>query len=346
MVSDQFESVIGVDTHRDTLSAAILNRQGVVKEIAVRASDEGYQTLLDAANVHAGVSRIWAIEGTRSYGLGLTRFLQARAEKVGEIEVPQRVGRKRGKSDRIDAERAAREAWGKSKLAEPRSDGEREALRILDQQRQQLVNWRTEATNQIGNLLLGLPSQLRSRFNLNGSHAWERMLKVAAKLESGADSSFEERVRIEAIVDFAEKAQAMEKEAAVLEQRIQQLVSQMAPQLLAEPGVGPVTGARILIAWSHQGRIHSEAAFARLAGVAPLEASSGQFVRHRLNRLGDRTLNSALQTIVLSRRRYHDETKAYVAKKAEQRKNSREINRCLKRYLARRFYRLLETPPS
>ena len=120
----------------------------------------------------------------------------------------------------------------------------------------------------------------------------------------------------------------------------------MAPALLARPGVGPVTATQVLISWSHPGRLRSEAAFAMLAGAAPIEASSGRVVRHRLNRGGDRQLNRALHTIVMIRERYHQPTKRYVLRRTAEGKSEREIRRCLKRAVARQLYRLSERAPT
>ena len=115
------------------------------------------------------------------------------------------------------------------------------------------------------------------------------------------------------------------------------------PALLAEPGVGPIVAAQMLVSWSHPGRVTSEAAFASLAGVAPLEASSGLRTRHRLNRGGDRALNRALHTVAITRMRCHRETRAYEAKRTAQGKTHRDIRRCLKRSIARRLYRVMES---
>ena len=343
MVAEDFEFVVGVDTHRDTHTASVVNAAGVVVgTLTVPAGDCGYRSLLEMAICKTGGKRIWAVEGTRSYGLGLNRFLQAAGETVVEIDVPKRSARKRGKSDSIDAERAAREAWGKQRLARPRADGEREALRILLLTRAQLVEWRVEACSQIDNLVLGLPDGLRSRFSYSGSHSWERVLKACAELEVPQGTGLELRVRIAAIRDLASRAQEAEQAADGYLRQVVELMKTLAPQLLAETGVGPVTAAQVLLVWSHKGRMHSEAAFARMGGAAPLPASSGTVVRHRLSRLGDRQLNSALTTIVNCRRRWHQETQAYAARRAQEHMNDREINRCLKRYVARRLFKLLE----
>jgi transposase len=145
-----------------------------------------------------------------------------------------------------------------------------------------------------------------------------------------------------ALRSTARRVQALTAEAAELEAELARLVAQVAPALLALRGVGPVSAAQVLCAWSHPGRLRSEAAFAMLAGVAPLEASSGRVVRHRLNRGGDRQLNRALHTIVLVRLRDDAQTRAYAARRTAEGKSPREIRRCLKRTVARQLFKLLE----
>jgi len=147
-----------------------------------------------------------------------------------------------------------------------------------------------------------------------------------------------------ALQTTARRAVALEAEAAELEAQLEPLVRQAAPILLDEPGVGPVSAAQLLCSWSHAGRLRSEAAFAAMAGVAPIPASSGQVTRHRLSRSGDRQLNRALHTIIVSRQMHQSETKAYVARRTAEGKSPREIKRCLKRHLARRLFRLMEGP--
>jgi transposase len=141
---------------------------------------------------------------------------------------------------------------------------------------------------------------------------------------------------------LAHRIQAATVEAAELEQEILAHVRALAPQLLGEPGVGPIVAAQLIVAWSHHGRVRSEAAFARLAGVAPVPASSGQTVRHRLSRGGDRQLNRALHTIALHRRQHDATTKDYIARRIAEGKTRRDATRLLKRYLARHLYRLLQ----
>ena len=161
-------------------------------------------------------------------------------------------------------------------------------------------------------------------------------------MRATAGQPTEQRATIIALRSTARRALALRAEAAELEAVLQPLVRQLAPALLAEPGVGVITAAQLLSSWSHQGRFRSEAAFASLAGAAPIPASSGQLIRHRLNRGGDRQLNRALHTIALSRLAHHPETRCYATRRAIEGKTPREIKRCLKRHLARRLYRLLE----
>ncbi len=157
-----------------------------------------------------------------------------------------------------------------------------------------------------------------------------------------AEHSVEHRSTVRALRATARRIQMLTAEADDLEAELELLIADNAPELLAEPGVGTISAAQIINAWSHAGRIRSEAAFAMLSGTAPIPASSGQTVRHRLNRSGDRQLNRALHTVVLSRMRFHPETKAYVARRTAEGRTPREIKRCLKRYLGRRLFRVLE----
>jgi hypothetical protein len=133
-------------------------------------------------------------------------------------------------------------------------------------------------------------------------------------------------------------------EAADHQTALRTIVRAWRPDLLDTFGVGPVVAAVILCAWSHPGRCRNEAAFASLAGVAPIPASSGLTTRHRLNRCGDRQLNRALHTIALNRMRYDATTRAYVERRRADGRTDREIRRCLKRYIARQLYRQLEQP--
>src|SRR5690606_23052393 len=171
----------------------------------------------------------------------------------------------------------------------------------------------------------------------------DALIERCARLRIMADHSVEHRATVRVLRSTARRIQMLSAEADDLEAELEFLVAEVAPELLAEPGVGAISAAQILNAWSHPGRIRSEAAFAMIGGSAPIPASSGQITRHRLNRGGDRQLNRALHTIVLSRMRFHPETRAYVERRTAEGKTPREIKRCLKRYVARRLFRLLES---
>jgi transposase len=146
--------------------------------------------------------------------------------------------------------------------------------------------------------------------------------------------------------DLARRVRFLETEATEHEKAIRTIVRSWRPDLLHLTGVGPIVAATVLTAWSHPGRCRNDAAFAMLAGVAPIPASSGKTVRYRLNRSGDRQLNRALHTVVLTRLQHDERTRAYADRRRTQGKTDREIKRCLKRYIAREIYRRLETAPQ
>ena len=312
----------------------------LVDHLTVPTDTAGAKRMLAFARRLAPDRRVWAIEGTGCYGAGLTTSLLEQGEWVVEIDRPRRPARKNGaKSDELDAVRAAREALSREHLAQPRRRGSREALRVLLATREAAVRARTRSVSALHAFVVNAPEDLRDRLRHLGGHA---LVVRCARLRSGPDRSVEHRATITALRSTARRVLACEAEAADLEAALGVIVRQERPELLAEAGVGVITAAAILNAWSHAGRIHSEAAFAMLAGVAPIEASSGQTVRHRLNRSGDRQLNRALHIIVLSRLTHDAETRAYAKRRTREGKTPREIKRCLKRHLSRRLFRLLE----
>jgi transposase len=345
MLADRVDYVVGVDTHRDSHALAlVLAASGaVVVEAEVGADRRGYARALALACAHAGGRRLWAIEGSGSYGAGLARFLAERGECVVEVERPRRNERRRGKSDRIDALRAARAALGETKLARPRAGGTREALRALVTTRAGAVATRRAALNQLRALIVVAPESLRGELRrLSRGKLLARCLRV--RPERYADPQL--RATALALRACARRAQAATAEERELTREIVRLVEQLAPQLLAEPGVGPISAAQLLVSWSHSGRFTGESAFARHAGAAPIPASSGQVKRHRLDRGGDRALNRALHTIIVARRKHDPATIAYLQRRTAEGKSVREAIRCLKRYLARHLYRMLEAGPT
>ena len=343
MLADRVDAVIGVDTHKHTHTAAVVTPTGGLVDHLTAPSDAyGAGRLLAFARGRAPGRRAWAIEGTGGDGAGLTSALLEQGEWVIEVDRPRRPARRNGaKSDELDALRAAREVLGRTHLAQPRRRGDREALRVLLCTREAAVRGRTRAIAALHALVVSAPEGLRRRLRHLGAR---ELTARCARLRGGTTRSSEQRATIMALRSTARRALACEAEAAELESALQVLVETLRPDLLAEPGVGVLSAARILNAWSHAGRIRSEAAFAMLAGVAPVEASSGQTVRHRLNRSGDRQLNRALHTIILVRLAHDAETRAYARRRTEEGKTPREIKRCLKRHVARRIFRLLEDP--
>ena len=343
MLAGVVDFVVGVDTHRDTHTAAVVDARtgGVIDQITVPTDAFGYRRLRSFADQQAPERRVWAIEGTGSYGAGLTTSLLEHGEWVVEIDRPARPARRDGaKSDDLDAVRAAREALSREHLAAPRARGDREALRVLTAARQGAVVARTKAIGQLKAAIVNAPQSLRDQLRRGTT---DQQLQRCARLRTLPQHSIEHRATIRAIRGTARRALALEAEAAEYETELEQLVVAICPVLLAQPGVGTITAAQFLISWSHAGRIRSEAAFASLAGAAPIPASSGTVTRHRLNRSGDRQLNRALHTVALSRLRIHEPTKAYAARRQAEGKSPREIKRCLKRAIAREVFRLMNT---
>ena len=345
-LSEIVDIVIGVDTHAATHSAAVLDARtgGVLGEITIETSPDGYGRLVALANEHSGL-RAWAIEGTGSYGAGLTRHLATTDELVIELDRPERSKRRNGaKSDRLDAIRAAREALSRAKLGTPRASGERQALSVLLAARRSAIESATDAQRQCFSLVIAAPEALRSKVSGKGLPA---MVRSFARLRLRPNWDTETRITAGVLRDLARRALELAAEAARHEKEILAIVRSWRSDLLEQCGVGPIVAATVLCAWSHPGRIRSEAAFAMLGGSAPIPANSGKVTTHyRLNRSGDRQLNRALHTIVLCRIRYDEETQAYVKRRTAEGKTPREIKRCLKRYVARELFRLLENGTS
>ena len=281
---DVVDVVIGVDTHVHTHSAALVGTATgeVLDEITVEATAEGYAELVEFANNHATL-RAWAIEGTGGHGAGLSRHLLESSEIVIELDRPQRAARRHGaKSDPLDA-RAAREAMARPRLGSPRGRGERQALSVLLAARRSAINASTEAQQQVFSLVIAAPEAIRARFRGQGLAA---MLNTASNLRVHSSWDVETTSTVVALRTLARRAHAMLKEARELQKAIVAIIRSWRPDLLEEFGVGPIVAATVLCAWSHPGRIHSEAAFAMLAGVAPIPANSGQVTtRYRLNPL-------------------------------------------------------------
>ena len=228
-------------------------------------------------------------------------------------------------------------------LIEPRRGGEREAVRVLLATRNGAVVARTKALNHLQALVVTAPERLRSRLE---GFSTTQLARHASRLRLGTDQRIEYQATVRAMRACARRALACGEEADELETELGLILADQVPHLLTEPGIGPISAAAIYLAWSHRGRIRNDAAFAALAGVSPIPASSGQTTRHRLNRGGDRQLNHALYIVAMTRSRRDPATIAYRDRRRAEGKSDREITRCVKRYIARQVRRLLEHPPE
>jgi transposase len=342
MLADELDYLVGVDTHRDQHAVAIVDARtgAVIAQTTTAASAGGYADVVRFADRHAAGERLWAIEGTGHYGAGLVRHLQRQGEQVQEVDRTSRGERRlSGKDDRLDAVRAARSPLGHEHRARPRAGEHQEALRLLLLARRTAVETRKVALVQLRSVIVTAPDELREHLRrlplgelLNRCSRFRRSnSRIPAQLAT-----------ILVLRSLARRIQAATGEAQELEREILNHVRALVPDLLDEPGVGPIVAAQLIITWSHRDRIDSEACFARLAGVAPLPASSGLTTRHRLSRGGDRQLNRALHTVILHRRQHDPTTRHYIARRIAEGKSSRDATRILKRYLARHLYRVMQ----
>lgn len=346
-LAELVDHVIGVDPDRDRITAAVVcsKTQGELASKVFPATARGYgQALRWAAPYTTEGRRAWSIESTGSYGAGLAAALAAKGEFVIEFDHPSTRSSKDGaKSDSLDAVRAAREILGRKSWATPRSRGAREGLRTLITARDSAKLARVAAINVLKALVVTAPVDLREELR---GRTLMALVARCQRLRPDTATDPEYAATKLSLRSTANRVRQLTDECRELELAMIPLVRSMAPALLDEPGIGVLIAAQILVSWSHPGRCRDEAAFARLGGVAPLEATSGQTqTRHRLSRGGDRQLNRALHTVILARAKVHPPTKDYIARRVSDGKTKREAMRCLKRYYARHLFRLLETSP-
>jgi transposase len=306
----------GVDTHKDTHTAAVLDATGrLLGHRQFPATPAGYAQLLAWLGGHGELDKV-GVEGTGAYGAGLARFLQTAGVELVEVDRPDRKARRQqGKSDPVDAEAAARAAQAGRAVGVPKGrDGGVEALRALRIARRSAVAARAQAQTQMTSMIV----------------------------TAAADPATATVIALRAL---ARRHQQLSAEITELDALIAPLVTAINPALCALVGVGPeVAGQLLVTAGDNPHRLRSEAAFAMLCGAAPLPASSGRTDRHRLNRGGDRQANRALYRIVLCRLRWDPRARDYAARRTTQGLSRPEIIRCLKRYLAREVYTALLTP--
>jgi transposase len=336
--------ILGVDTHLEFHVAVAVDHLGRrLGELRVPATAKGYDRLLGWAEAFGPV-RCAGVEGTSSYGAGIARHLRTHGIEVLEVERPKHQRRSsrrnRQKSDPSDAEAAARVVLaGEASGVPKRSDGRVEMIRVLRAARRSAVKARTQAANQLQGLRVTAPEQLLKR--LRGLSTKE-LVSVAARFRLGDDPRDVPTATRFALRSVARRYQVLSEEIAELDAHLDRLVAQAAPGLVSLPGIGTDSAATLLIvAGDNPERLRSEASFASLCGVSPIEASSGKVVRHRLNRGGNREANRALYMTCLARMRRDRRTQEYVARRTREGKSKREIIRCLKRYIAREVYRVL-----
>jgi transposase len=331
----------GVDTHLDVHVAAALDPLGALLGTERFDTDpSGYKALLSWLESFGPLSKV-GVEGTGSYGAGLARYLRRADVEVIEVDRPNRAERRRsGKSDPLDAVEAARAALGgRAKSISKSKDGAVEAIRVLVVAKRSARGARIKALTQMRHLVITAPDQLRCR--LTGLSVIV-LVNEAARLRPSRSGDAVMAAHKAALCSLARRIQRLDDELADLDRRIEVLVTSVAPELLARFGVGPDTAAALLVsAGDNPERLHSEAAWAHLCGVAPIPASSGKSNRHRLDRGGDRHANSALWRIVMVRIAHDPDSAAYFERKVKEGRSKRDVIRLLKRYVARELYRYL-----
>jgi len=336
----QCDVILGVDTHLDTHVGVVIDQHGKMLDVlSIEANGTGYQRLLKWAASYGSLSRA-GVEGTGTYGAGLTRFLSEHGVEVLEVNRPDRSMRRfRGKSDPTDAESAARSILAGNARAIPKlQSGAAEAMRIASVARRSAVKARTQTINQLRALLVSAPENIRTKlWKSHPGQCVKSCLHIRTLGETTSLKTLATTLRL-----LAKRWLYLTSELKDLDGTLEHLTNNAAKRLRRQFGVGPQTAATLLsVAGDNPERLHSEAALAALCGVNPLQASSGKTVRHRLNRGGNRSANNALWTIAMVRMRSDPRTRMYVARRTAEGKSTKEISRCLKRYIVRELYPLI-----
>ena len=332
----------GIDTHKDLHVAAVLDTAGVVLGTeSFSTTRAGYRALVRWMRSYGDVRQV-GIEGTGSYGAGVTRHLNDAGIAIFEVARPDRSDRRlRGKSDTLDAESAARAVLAGRRTTTPKTkDGQVESLRVLRLTRSTAVKSRRVAMQLLRNHIVSAPEELRDQVrNLTRMQLIRTCAAWRPDTTGFRDPVVATRI---ALRSLARRILELNDEVADLDELIAPLVQELAPALIQAVGIGmEIAGQLLVTAGDNPDRLRNEASFAMLCGVAPLPASSGKTQRHRLNRGGDRAANSALHLAVIVRMRLDDRTRAYVARRTTDGLSKLEIIRCLKRYLAREVFALL-----
>jgi transposase len=344
-MNDQKRVVAGVDAHADEHHIAVLDLQGrLLGAAAFPTNAEGYRRLIGWLRGHGEVARV-GVESTGAYAAGLARALLAEGIRVLEVNQPHPHARQRlGKSDPIDAELAARAALSGTATALPKqTSGIVEAIRQLNVARTGALKARTAALQQLDDLIITAPEPLRDQ--LRRGRTLKARSRLCSKLRPDLRRVHEPAQAAKlALRSLAHRVEQLNREIDELDQQLEQLVAAAAPRTIRLFGVGTQAASQLLItAGQNIERLHGEAAFAKICGTAPIPASSGRTIRHRLDYGGDRQANRALHMIAVCRLRYDDRTRTYSARRTADGLNRREILRCLKRYIAREIYQTLRT---
>lgn len=342
IVAEKYAYVIGVDTHSKSHTYAITDtRTGACTGCKTfPANDAGIKRAIGWIRQLSQDPILAAVEGTGSYGSALTTALSAESIPVTEAIPPKKKSRRgQGKSDPIDARAAATSVLGTEveRLIQPRCDGPRQALAVLLASRNRIDSHKTAERNALNALVRQIPLGLDTCKALTNAQ-----IKQISAWRPRPGDTLEQRIAREEAVDLARSILTAQVRLKQNEAQLRTINEEIAPGFQGHRGLGPVSAAIILAAYSHLGRIRNEAAFAALAGVSPLQASSGNTIRHRLNRRGDRQLNRAMNIIAKSRMKCDPATKAFVERRTTEGKSKREITRVLKRYIARSIFRLLQ----
>jgi transposase len=323
------------------VAAAVDHNGGLLGIESFPADRAGYEELLCWLVGFGDVEQI-GVEGTGSWGVGLTRFLTGQDIIVVEVDRPNRQKRRKvGKSDPTDALAAARAALSGEASVTPKSrNGRVEEMRVLLVARRSAREQRIQTLNQLRHLVFTAPEEIRARFK---DRPKTGLVSEAANMRphKGTDP-ITYRTNL-VIKSLARRIKSLDAEMRTIDQTLRSLIKETAPTLLKMYGVGVDTAATLLVtAGDNPERLHSERSWAHLCGVTPLPANSGKVTtKFRLNRGGDRQANAALYRIVLTRMSSHEETRRYVTRRREKGLSTPEIMRCLKRYVARQAFKHL-----
>lgn len=332
----------GIDTHADTIHVAAIDPWGrELDDHEFATTPAGYRAALEFLTRLGTVAAI-GIEGTSSYGTGITRAAAEAGMEVFEVVRPERsVRRREGKSDPLDAYQAAHAVRsGRATAAAKTADIG--ALRALHNARRSAIKARAAAQVQIGQQLITAPTPIREKYRALSA---VRLIKTLAACRPGVHTDPEQRLVLTALKSLAQRHRCLSQEITDLDAELTTLIEHTAPHLLHLHGVGNATAAQLLITvGGNPDRLRSEASFAALCGTAPVPASSGKTTRHRLSRGGDRRANNALHTIALVRMRSHPPTKAFVQRQRDRGRSTPEILRILKRAIAREMFNQLTRP--